>query len=208
MGQETDKRISGKVYIGFGIATLLILIIVAISLLSQTYVKHYNKGNEYFRKAAYEQAISEYEKALKQKLPKEKECLVRINMALSLVTPLDEKTVEKDPDAAIETLEQARDILLAKECATDDDDGHNDDAQQLKNEIDEYLEQLKNGSEGGEPDPDDPHDGGDPQPEQPETDEIREALQNLQQQGVSEYVQELESLYFLGTYEFDMGASW
>lgn len=119
---------------------------VSVLGMIEPYKYYYNRGNILYKQGRYEEAEENYRKALKHHIPEMKECSVRINLALSMVTPLDLENIGSDNlDDIINTLESARDILVEEGCAhMDDDDGHSEDAQTLKNEIDELLDQLKN----------------------------------------------------------------
>ena len=111
----------------------------------EPWVEPYNLGNSYFKQKKYEKAIEEYDKVLDQKrLPDDKECDVRINKALSMVIPIDTDNVTKENrQSIIELLEKAMDVLSEEGCATDDGDGHDEDAQTLYDEIKEYKEELE-----------------------------------------------------------------
>ncbi len=112
----------------------------------ESYVVHYNKGNMLYQRMEYEEAIESYDKALKWYVPKKKECLIRINKSLAMV-----KTVEYDYlnptlntiDDTIAVLEDARDNLLEKGCATEDFKGHNADADTLRDEIQKMIDELE-----------------------------------------------------------------
>lgn len=113
---------------------------------SQPYIANYNYGNVLYKNGEYEQAIEKYKKALKGIVPKNKECNIRINYALSIC-----KTVsvnEKDQNSinnAIEKYESAIQILTEKGCADkDDNNGHNKKAEQLKEDIQKEINRLKN----------------------------------------------------------------
>jgi len=110
------------------------------------YKAPYNKGNVYYLKANYEKACECYKKALKYQIPEYEDCKVRVNYALALVAPLDRDSIDKsNVDEAIDTLLYARSILLANGCASDEDgvSGHDFNAQKLKEEIDAYIEELR-----------------------------------------------------------------
>ena len=111
----------------------------------EPYKYYYNKGNIYYKEKKYEEAEKSYKKALKHHIPDGKECSVRINLALSMVTPLDLENINDDNrDDIIKTLEEARNILVEDDCAhMDDENGHSKDAQTLKDEIDELLDSLQ-----------------------------------------------------------------
>lgn len=107
------------------------------------YIVHYNNGNRYYRQYSYGRAIDQYEKALEQVIPEGKECRIRINLALAMLELLSPDYAQPEQiDNSIMILEEARGELLAQECATEAGTGHSAEAEQLKKEIDEMLEQL------------------------------------------------------------------
>lgn len=182
-----------------------------------SYRYHYNKGNIYYLFGEYDMAIMEYEKALKSNnIPRNKECKIRINEALAIVAPLaPEKVTADNVDKVLEQLYWARDILCEKGCASLNDDysGHNADAQQLKNEIQAYIDLLENpppsssssqdpddnqdpnggGGSGDQDDPDNPDNqnnggsgDGDGQNDPSEGESIEDQLKDIQRQGTEE----------------------
>ena len=56
---------------------------------TEPYINDYNQGNIYYKQKEYGKALESYKKALEQNPPFEKECRIRINMALSIVVPID-----------------------------------------------------------------------------------------------------------------------
>jgi len=125
----------------------LVLFIILFSRFQKTKQMkiYYNKGNEAYKQNDYASAEDYYSYALWEKPSKHKECKVRINKALSIVTPITPESVTyENLDESIERLKYAQDILTENECAHEDDsNGHNKKAQTLKEEIDEYIEYLK-----------------------------------------------------------------
>lgn len=111
---------------------------------SEPYIAHYNQGNLYYREGWYADAIESYYKALEYKVPQERECSIRINIALALAHSLgDDYADPANVDNSLMTLYAARDVLLEKECATEDGAGHSDQAQKLKEEIDAIIKELE-----------------------------------------------------------------
>ncbi len=112
----------------------------------ESYVPYYNLGNAAYRRGDYTSAISYYTDALKNFPSEKRECLIRINLALSMCNTIDFYSLDSQDkvDTALFILYKARDVLLEKGCATNDGQGHNADAQQLKEDIDRMIEQLKN----------------------------------------------------------------
>lgn len=76
-----------------------------------------------------------------------------------------EGVTKENLDEVIDILEGAKDILIENDCAhRDDEDGHYEDAQTLKDEIDAFEEQLRKQTEEqdqkGDQDPNDQKDQG------------------------------------------------
>lgn len=112
---------------------------------TQPYISHYNQGNNYFQLGYYDLAEDEYEKALDFNPPEDMDCQIRINLALAMTTPIDKDQVNPDNlEDTLEILHDAQDILCENGCASmdEDDEGHSKDAQQLKEDIDEFIKEL------------------------------------------------------------------
>ena len=116
------------------------------------YIVWYNLGNYYFEEGDYKEAEDCYYRAIECGIPYEKECEVKVNLALAMINQLSdeewdsfldaETSAEMDAQArnVEKTLITARTILIEDGCAhEDDEDGHNEQAQILKDEIDELL---------------------------------------------------------------------
>ena len=131
--------------------------LVATLKFNKSHAANYNYGNVLYQKGDYEGAIEQYKNALDTIVPSGEECDIRVNYALAICKTVKlEKEDEKD-DAkvkeAIKKYESAIDVLVAVECAhRNDNDGHDKDAQQLKNDIQKEIDRLKNqsGQEGQE----------------------------------------------------------
>lgn len=131
------------------------------------YKDHYNKGAAHYSEGDYEAAEAEFREALSKKHTDkdDTDCKIRINLALSMVKPLTRESINADNvDLAIEILKEARDILCEQGCADmENEEWHNDDAQTLKEEIDEYikeLEDMKNQQQQQQQDPNSGNGGG------------------------------------------------
>lgn len=115
---------------------------------SEPYIAHYNQGNIYYKNDCFEDAVASYEKALDVSPPEEKECAIRINLALAMLGTMDEDySAPEYVDTSLEILKGARDVLLEKGCAAENGDGHSETAEQLKVEIEALMEQLEQQSE-------------------------------------------------------------
>ena len=110
----------------------------------ESYIADYNLGNILYKNGDYNGAIEQYKKALKKCVPKRKECNIRINYALSIckLVHVDESNKESIKNA-IEEYEKAIDVLIEQDCANDEGDGHSDNAQELKDDIEKEIERLK-----------------------------------------------------------------
>lgn len=111
---------------------------------TEGYVAYYNEGNMYYQQGEYVNAVESYSKALEENPPEEKECSIRINMALAMVASLE--GLYTDPmyaQSCLDTLKGARDVLLEKDCATENGDGHSATAEKLKEEIEAMIKELE-----------------------------------------------------------------
>lgn len=114
----------------------------------QPYIAHYNRGNIFYKQGKYDEAVKEYNSALKCRVPDGKECIIRINLALSIIAKIPSDYDSADNiDATIATLKEAREVLLPDDCANDEGTGHSKEAEKLKKEIDNLLEELENKKE-------------------------------------------------------------
>lgn len=113
--------------------------------LMQKYVSRYNYGNVLYKNEKYEQAITEYKKALNQYVPKDRECKIRINYALAICKTVKvDETSKTSIDNAISRYEEAIEILTEKGCANkNDNNGHSEDAETLKQDIQKEIDRLK-----------------------------------------------------------------
>ena len=123
------------------------------------YVPLYNAGNAYYMTEDYDSAISSYKDALDAHPTEKKECDIRVNLALAMLKKVDFDNLdtEKQKQNAIRQLQSARNVLVEKGCADPyGTNGHDPEAEQLKQDIDKMLEKL-----GAEPEP--PEQNGDEQ---------------------------------------------
>ncbi|MBR6403303.1 MAG: tetratricopeptide repeat protein [Eubacterium sp.] len=109
------------------------------------YVPYYNIGNADYMNGNYDNAISNYKSALECHPTEKRECDIRVNLALAMLHKIDFDHLdsEKQKANAIRTLQAARKILCEKGCADPyGTDGHDPEAEQLKQDIDKMLEEL------------------------------------------------------------------
>ena len=112
---------------------------------TQPYIEHFNKGNLYFRLRNHTKAKQQYQAALNLKPDDPYDCKIRVNYALAYVEPINMKKINKDNyEETIKICETAKSILAEKECANENNTGHYYAAQKLYNEINEFIEQLRN----------------------------------------------------------------
>lgn len=167
---------------------------------NEPYVVYYNQGNIYYKNESYADAIESYEKALELNPPKEKECSIRINLALAMLATMEEDYAAPDNvEASLEILRAAQDVLLEEDCATEAGDGHSETAEQLKEEIEAMIEQLE--QQQSEPEPEDGKESEDEKKtdsteEQTEEDafeeDVKKAIQEKQSKANRERQQNLD----------------
>ena len=144
------------------------------------YLPYYNAGNAYYMLEDYDSAIDCYKSALESKPTEKKECDIRVNLALAMLHKVDFDNIktEKQKANAIRTLQSARNVLCEKGCADPyGTEGHDPEAEQLKQDIDKMLEEL-----GAEPEP----------PDQEEQDEKQNGGKGSEDKQKSRREQELE----------------
>lgn len=116
----------------------------------ERYLPYYNLGNAAYKRGNYKEAVMRYEEALARHpglYSEEKDCRVRINLALAMLKQLDltDLSSEDNVKHVVNVLLSARDILTENGCANPQAgvyDGHSEEAEQLKKEIDELLQKL------------------------------------------------------------------
>ena len=141
----------------------------------ENYVIPYNLGNAEYQKRNYDKAIPYYVEALSKKLPEtEAECMIRVNLALSICHTIDFDGLDvTDTDAVLEAVSvllEARYVLTENGCASEpvgSSDGHYENADKLRKDIDDMLQYLSQyapndgqGEDGGGGGDDDSDSGG------------------------------------------------
>lgn len=172
---------------------------------NQPYIAHYNQGNIYYENHSYEDAILAYKEALSMNPPEEKECAIRINLALAMLGTMEEDYASyENVDTSLEILTGARTVLLEEGCATENGDGHSKMAEQLKEEIEAMIRQLEqqSGTETDEEKDTNKHNGEkQEEPEDTFEDDVKKTLQekqskaNKERKESMEYYEELEKNY-------------
>ncbi len=124
--------------------------------LGENYVAPYNVGNVKYQQGDYEMAARYYYTALQKNPPEEKECMVRINLALALLHtyPFDTMDMENEAEVeeALKVLFTARGFLTENGCASEEfgtADGHSAEAEKLKHDIDEMIMKLQAKQQSG-----------------------------------------------------------
>ncbi len=126
------------------------------------YVMDYNIANAYYNDGDYSKAQIYYERCLDFDMPQDKDCSVRINLTMTRLQQIgfeavyteyeafekgeevDKEALIQNIDKVIEKLKEDREILTENNCAgAEDDDGHSSDAEALKKDIDNKIEELE-----------------------------------------------------------------
>ncbi len=172
--------------------------------LGDNYTVPYNLGNVAYLQEDYPRAVALFSAALRKNPPaEEKECSVRINLALAMLHTFPFDTLDRqDPEAvkaALEALYAARAVLTEHGCAceaADRWDGHSEEAEKLKRDIDDLIRELTAAPPppaggGGKP----PQDGESRQEEQQqEQQESGSASQQQPDEGEGDEMQRQQSL--------------
>lgn len=180
-------------------------------LSTYSYVSHYNKGNVYYKKDDYDNAIEEYKKALKLYPPEKKECSIRINLALAMFYKIDFKVkTQKEFDEIIEKIDEIKDILIEDGCAhRDDNNGHSSEAQKLKNELDMIQEAMRNAEATEEPNNSDDEDDDNTEDTQTTKENSKETrLQEIQREGMNERNDYMKYKESSSDYVYYRGKKW
>ena len=139
------------------------------------------------------------------------------------ITP--ESVTPENLDEQIARLEEARDYLIENDCAhMDDSNGHNKQAQTLKEEIDRYIEELK--EQNKEPDEEDKtdeqkQDEKNKQEEEKKRQEaekrneqnkkqmeLEETFNKIEQQGIAERNASIEQYDSWKNFGYSSGQNW
>lgn len=153
---------------------------------SEPYIAHYNQGNLYYKEGSYAEAVDSYNKALEYDMPQERECSVRINIALALLKTLgDDYAAPDNVENSLQVLYAARDVLLEKDCATEAGGGHSQTAEKLKEEIDAIIKELEEQQQSQE-EQDSGQDGEDTKKKQEEQQKQEDAFEEDVKKAIEE----------------------
>lgn len=110
----------------------------------EPYISYYNAGTVYFQKKNYTMAEDRFKKALKSWSPKGRNVKIRINLALSIATPVNPDYVTvSEVDEVVEHLREAQNYLKYKNFANEDGvSGEHGKAQILYNDIEKLIQEL------------------------------------------------------------------
>lgn len=150
----------------------------------EPYIVHYNKGNNLYQEGKYEEAIEEFSEAMKT-VKGDRKCKVEINLALSKI-----KLVNfDDAKTAIKELKEIQKILLEDNCATEDNNGKDEESQELYNELEKKKEETKekNGDNNDDNKDDDENEDEQDSDEQKQKEkELEDKLKEQQEQSSNE----------------------
>lgn len=215
---KRKKRI--RKWILIGVAVVLVLAIAAVSIFLQLYKYHYNKGNEYYDSYKYSDAAAEYNKALSYPVPDGEECAIKVNLVLAKIAPVNFDNVpEADLSDTIDLLSDCIDLLCEDGCAhKNDENGHDSTAQELKDELEQILEKLKEqqeqGQSGSDSDEDQDNTGGETEEDTrsgegeatTEQDPSEKQIEDIIRDGTKEHNRSREE--DTGEYNYYGGKSW
>ena len=116
------------------------------------YVLSYDQGCAAYERKEYSEAESYFREAAQSGVSEPEDCDIRVNWALSICYQIDFDDLDTDmkKERAINRLHEASNILCENGCAVWGRQGewHDDDAQQLEDDIEKMLSQLENGGGG------------------------------------------------------------
>lgn len=167
--------------------------------LQRSYISNYNYGNILYQNGEYEKAVTEYKKALKTVTSTEKECKIRINCALAMCKNVNvDESDQESISNAIETYENAIQVLTEKECSN-----HNQDAKKLKEDIEKEIERLKKLQKNMD------NEMEQEDKQEKNEDSIEEKIQNIKEDASKEQ-KEIENTYknFNKKYRDSRGKNW
>lgn len=184
----------------------------------QAWLPYYNLGNSSYQQGNYDNAIMLYEDALEENPGHPAACSIRVNMALAMLQQID---FENDSsESIVKQLLAARAVLTEDGCAGETEpDGHSEEAEELKKNIDDMLEQMENQGESDESDESDESEESDEEEQSEESEseeqetsqreeEIQQQLEDMMQENM-EQRQETQEWYSQGdSYNQYNGKTW
>lgn len=176
----------------------------------EPYIVYYNYGNILYQNGDFEEAIVQYRKALTLFPPHRKECDIRINLALAMLKQINEDDKsEENRQKILDILEEAKQVLCEKGCANEyDDNGHSEEAERLKKDIENKEKELQNSEESeSENEEENENEKENEEQEKNTLDEKEEQLRNIQVESGTERQDELESTNIWG-YDYYSGKRW
>lgn len=183
--------------------------------LVEPYIGPYNNGDMYYMTNDYESAIQQYEIALKNHPPKYKECKIRINLALARLAMIDFENIKQETrQKVIDELYDILDILTEDGCACiqEGEVGHDEDAQQLADDIlkkiDELKKQQESSSSSSNSQNSDPNQEQQPQQPQEEKDPLQEQFEQMQEEANNERGQSLGDSEYDSEWNYYDGPTW
>ncbi|HJJ14681.1 MAG TPA: tetratricopeptide repeat protein [Clostridiaceae bacterium] len=175
----------------------------------EPYIAHYNYGNVLYKNNNYDKAIEEYNKALKLYPKHDRECKIRINLALAMLKKIDEKDEGEDnKKTTLSILNSAKEVLFEHGCANrDDNNGHNEDAEKLKKEIEEKENELLEKQETKQED-NKKEEKKEENKQNTNESEVEEKLKEIQKEVIKERQNKMERTEKMQNYTYYPGKKW
>ena len=174
----------------------------------EPYIAHYNYGNVLYKNNNYDKAIEEYNKALKLYPKHDRECKIRINLALAMLKKIDEKDESEDNKKTLSILNSAKEVLFEHGCANrDDSNGHNEDAEKLKKEIEEKENELLEKQETKQED-NKKEEKKEENKQNTNESEVEEKLKEIQKEVIKERQNKMERTEKMQNYTYYPGKKW
>jgi len=161
----------------------------------ESYIPHYNYGNVLYHNNNFDKAITEYKKALKKFPPEDKECSIRINLALAMLAKIDENDSK---DNIIKSLQEAKEELCDNTC-------ENEKTQNLKNEINNMINTLNQSNEEEQEQNDNKVEENN---EEQNKDEIQKQLEEIQKAAQQSRNEDLEYINSTAEQDYYTGKRW
>lgn len=168
---------------------------------SERYIAYYNYGNLLYQIGYFEDAINEYNKALKLKVPEDRVCDIRINLSLSMTNLVNDNM---DKEEQIKLLEEAQKVLYEDDCADPNGGGgSSSDAEELDEKLEEKQDEIEEGQ--GE----DENNKGDKTDEEKEEDQKKhDELEDRNDSANESRQEELDEMEDYDDYEYYNGKKW